>query len=206
MTPRIKICGITNLADAQLAMELGADAVGFIFYPPSKRSVSPAVAAEICAALPPFVAKVGVFVNESAAVIQQRLRDCRLDVIQLHGDEAPGFGRQFPAKIVQAIRVQGPESLRRAAEYEVDALLLDTYTPEQRGGTGQPFDWALARQAQSSLRPPIILSGGLTPDNVRAAIRQVAPFAVDVASGVESAPGQKDREKLRRFIQECRQT
>ena len=205
MTTRIKICGITNLADAQLVVECGAAALGFIFYPPSQRSITPAKAAEICAALPPFVAKVGVFVNESAAVIQQTLTDCRLDVVQLHGEERPGFCRQFTVKVIKAIRVRDANSLKAAAEYDVDALLLDTYTADQRGGTGQVFDWALARQAKTTVRVPIILSGGLAPENVGAAIRQVAPFAVDVASGVESAPGRKDPEKLRRFFEAVRE-
>ena len=205
MTVRIKICGITNLADARLAVELGADALGFIFYRQSKRCIAPSLAKEICAALPPFVAKVGVFVNESAAGIQQTLADCRLDVVQLHGEELPGFCRQLPVKIIKAIWVQDADSLRAAAEYDVDALLLDTYTAEQRGGTGQTFDWTLARQAKTLLRSPIILSGGLTPENVGVAIRQAEPFAVDVASGVESEPGRKDPEKLRRLIKACRQ-
>ncbi|MEI8313840.1 MAG: phosphoribosylanthranilate isomerase [Verrucomicrobiota bacterium] len=206
MTPRVKICGITNLADAQLAVEFGADALGFIFYRQSKRSVTPEIAAEICAALPPFVAKVGVFVNESADGIQQILTDCRLDAVQLHGEELPSFCQQFQTKVIKAIRVRDADSLRVAAEYDVDALLLDTYTAEQRGGTGQTFDWTLAQQAKTSLRPPIILSGGLTPESIRAAIRQAEPFAVDVASGVESEPGRKDPEKLRRFFKACRQT
>ena len=204
MTIRIKICGITNVNDARLAVDLGADALGFIFYRQSKRCISPALAAEICAALPPFVSKVGVFVNESAAVIQQVLTDCRLDAVQLHGEELPEFCRRLPVKVIKAIRVLDAGSLRAAAEYDVDALLLDTYTAEQRGGTGQTFDWTLARQAKTVLRPPIILSGGLTPENVADAIRQVEPFAVDVASGVESEPGRKDPVKLRRFFEAVR--
>ncbi len=205
MTTRIKICGITNLVDAQLAVELGADALGFIFYRQSKRSIAPALAAEICAALPPFVAKVGVFVNESEAAIMKTLADCQLDVIQLHGEELPGFCRRFPVKVIKAIRVRDMASLPAAKEYDVDALLLDTYTAEQRGGTGQTFDWKLAQQAKMLLRPPIVLSGGLTPENVGEAIRRVEPFAVDVASGVEAEPGRKDPEKLRRFFKACRQ-
>lgn len=201
MTTRIKICGITNLADARLAVDLGAAALGFIFYRPSPRSIAPALAAEICAALPPLVAKVGVFVNESATGIHQVVQDCRLDAIQLHGEELPAFCRPWPVKVIKAIRVRDANSLRAAAEYDVDALLLDTYTAEQRGGTGQAFDWALARQAKMLVRPPLILSGGLTPENVGDAIRQVAPFAVDVASGVEAEPGRKDPEKLRRFFE-----
>ncbi len=207
MTPRIKICGITNLADARLAVELGADALGFIFYRPSKRYMPVAEAVKICKALPPFVTKVGVFVNESAVGIATVIEACRLDAVQLHGEESPVFCRQLqlPVKIIKAIRMRDVDSLRSAAEYDVDALLLDTYTVEQRGGTGQTFDWTLARQAKTLLRPPIILSGGLTPENVDAAIRQSEPFAVDVASGVEIEPGRKDPEKLRRFFKACRQ-
>ena len=201
MTPRIKICGITNVNDAMLAIELGADALGFIFYRQSKRCIAPTLAAKICSALPPFVAKVGVFVNESETGIQQAVIECQLDVVQLHGEELPVFCRQLPVKVIKAIRVRDADSLRAAAEYDVDALLLDTYTAEQRGGTGQTFDWTLVRQAKTLLRPPIILSGGLTPENVGDAIRQVEPFAVDVASGVESEPGQKDPEKLRGFFE-----
>ena len=204
MTCRIKICGITNLADAQLAVELGADALGFIFYRQTKRWIAPAVAAEICAEIPPFVAKVGVFVNESKAGIQQVLTACQLDVVQLHGEESPDFCQRFQPKVIKAIRVRDMDSLRTAAEYDVDALLLDTYTAEQRGGTGQTFDWTLAQQAKTVLHPPLILSGGLTPENVGTAIRQVAPFAVDVASGVESEPGRKDPDKLRRFFEAVR--
>jgi len=205
MTTRIKICGITNLADAQLAVELGANALGFIFYRQSKRYVAPALAAEICAALPPFVAKVGVFVNESEVDIRKTLNDCRLDVVQLHGEESPEFCQRFPVKVIKAIRVRSEDSLRAATDYDVDALLLDTYTTEQHGGTGQKFDWTLARQAKTMLRVPIVLSGGLTPENVGDAMRQVEPFAVDVASGVEAEPGRKDLEKLRRFFKACRQ-
>ncbi len=205
MTTRIKICGITNLADAQLAVELGADALGFIFYRQSKRYVAPALAAEICAALPPFVTKVGVFVNESEVDIRKTLNDCRLDAVQLHGEESPEFCQRFPVKVIKAIRVRNEDSLRAAADYDVDALLLDTYTAEQHGGTGQKFDWTLARQAKTMLRPPIVLSGGLTPENVGDAICQTEPFAVDVASGVEAELGRKDPEKLRRFFKACRQ-
>ena len=205
MTTRIKICGITNLADAQLAVELGANALGFIFYRQSKRYVAPALAAEICAALPPFVAKVGVFVNESEVDIRKTLNDCRLDVVQLHGEESPEFCQRFPVKVIKAIRVRSEDSVRTATDYDVDALLLDTYTAEQHGGTGQKFDWTLARQAKTMLRVPIVLSGGLTPENVGDAMRQVEPFAVDVASGVEAEPGRKDLEKLRRFFKACRQ-
>jgi phosphoribosylanthranilate isomerase len=203
---KIKICGITNLDDALLAVELGADALGFIFYPPSKRAVTVPVAADICNALPPFVSKVGVFVDELEYEIEKALSECLLTGLQFHGDEPPGFCQKFPAKSIKAIRVKDAGSLVAAQEYDVDALLLDTYTATESGGTGKTFDWALAKKAQELLTPPIILSGGLNPANVAEAIRQVQPYAVDVASGVEREPGRKDPEKLRRFFEACKRT
>jgi len=203
MTPQIKICGITNLDDARLAVDLGADMLGFIFYAKSQRSITREAAAAICQTLPASVGRVGVFVNEAEPVIREILAACKLTAIQFHGDEPAKFCRRFPVLKIKAIRVRNADSLRMAAEYDVDALLLDTYTDTQHGGTGKTFDWSLAVQAKS-LGRPIILSGGLTPDNVREAIRVVQPFAVDVASGVEREPGKKDPEKLRRFIEACK--
>ncbi|HUJ10707.1 MAG TPA: phosphoribosylanthranilate isomerase [Verrucomicrobiae bacterium] len=204
MPVKIKICGITNLDDAELAVGLGADALGFTFYPKSPRSIKVTDAANICNALPPFVAKVGVFVNELEYEIEKALNDCLLNVLQFHGDEPPGFCQKFAAKSIKAIRVRDEESLRAATEYDVDAFLLDTYTDESRGGTGRTFDWSLAVSAKEILSAPIILSGGLTTANVQEAIRKVRPYAVDVASGVEREPGRKDPEKLRRFIELCK--
>jgi phosphoribosylanthranilate isomerase len=205
MSLRIKICGITNLNDALLAVELSADALGFIFYPKSPRYIPVREAANICNALPPFVTKVGVFVNEVEYEIEKAVDECLLDALQFHGDEPPGFCQKFAAKSIKAIRMRGEESLRVAAEYDVDALLLDTYTDESLGGTGKTFDWSLALKARE-IGPPIILSGGLTAANVQEAIRRVRPYAVDVASGVEREPGRKDAEKLRRFIELCKST
>jgi phosphoribosylanthranilate isomerase len=204
MDTKIKICGITNLPDAQLAVELGADALGFIFYPKSPRYIKVQAAADICNAMPPFVTKVGVFVDELEYEIEKALSECLLNALQFHGDEPPGFCQKFAAKSIKAIRVRDEASLQAAAEYDVDALLLDTYTDESRGGTGRTFDWALALKAKETLSPPIILSGGLTTGNVQEAIRKVRPYAVDVSSGVEREPGKKDPEKLRRFIELCR--
>lgn len=204
MNTKIKICGTTNLDDALLAVELGADALGFIFYPKSPRYVKVQDAANICNALPPFVAKVGVFVDELEYEIEKALNECLLNALQFHGDEPPGFCQKFAAKSIKAIRVRDEESLRAAAEYDVDALLLDTYTHESRGGTGRTFDWSLAVKAKELLSSPIILSGGLTTVNVQEAIRKVRPYAVDVASGVERGPGKKDPEKLRKFIDLCK--
>ena len=202
---KIKICGITNLDDALLAAKLGADAVGFVFHPESPRRVTLKQAAGICRELPPFVATVGVFVNATKHVVEQTLAECLLTALQFHGDEPPRFCRQFAARTIKAIQMQDEDSLRAAAEYDVDALLLDTYTETERGGTGRTFDWSLAVRA-SELEPPIILSGGLTTANVQEAIRKVRPYAVDVSSGVEREPGRKDPEKLRRFIELCKST
>lgn len=204
MDTKIKICGITNLPDARLAVELGADALGFIFYPKSPRYIPVAKAADICSALPPFVVKVGVFVDELEYEIEKALGECLLNALQFHGDEPPGFCQKFPAKSIKAIRVRDEASLRAAAEYDVDAVLLDTYSETERGGTGKTFDWTLALKAKELLAPPVILSGGLTTVNVQEAIRRVRPYAVDVSSGVEREPGKKDPEKLRRFIELCR--
>ena len=201
MDTKIKICGITNLPDARLAVELGADALGFIFYPKSPRYIKVPDAANICNQLPPFVTKVGVFVDELEYEIEKALAECLLTALQFHGDEPPGFCQKFPAKSIKAIRVRDEDSLRAAAEYDVDALLLDTYTESERGGTGKTFDWSLALRAKETVAPPIILSGGLTTVNVQEAIRKVRPYAVDVSSGVEKEPGRKDPEKLRRFIE-----
>jgi len=199
--PLVKVCGITNLDDARLAAELGADMLGFFFYAKSPRAVSREAAAQICRTV--TVEKVGVFVNETEANIRQTFQECGLTALQFHGDESPAFCNLFSARKIKAIRVRDAESLRTASEYDVDALLLDTYTDTQRGGTGKTFDWSLAVQAKT-LGKPIILSGGLAPDNVRDAIRTVQPYAVDVASGVEREPGRKDTEKLRRFFEACR--
>lgn len=203
MNTKIKICGITNLPDAQLAMELGADALGFIFYPKSPRYIKVGDAANICNALPPFVTKVGVFVDELEYEIEKAVGECLLNALQFHGEEPPGFCVKFAAKSIKAIRMRDEDSLRAAAEYDVDALLLDTYTDTERGGTGRTFDWSLAIKAKE-IGTPIILSGGLTTVNVQEAIRKVRPYAVDVSSGVEREPGKKDPEKLRRFIELCK--
>ena len=199
MNSKIKICGITNLNDALLAVELSADALGFIFYPKSPRYIKVGEAANICNGLPPFVTKVGVFVNELEYEIEKAVDECLLDALQFHGDEPPGFCQKFAAKSIKAIRMRGEESVRVAADYDVDALLLDTYTDESRGGTGKTFDWSLALKVKE-IGPPIILSGGLTAANVQEAIRRVRPYAVDVASGVESVPGIKDPAKMRAFF------
>ena len=197
---RIKICGITNLEDALLVSELGADALGFIFYPESPRKVAPAAARAIIAQLPPLVTTVGVFVDEDAAAVRELAARVGLDWVQLHGQESPEYCRSLGRRVIKGFRVQDEHSLTALAAYRgaAQALLLDTYKKGQIGGTGETFDWALAREAQKY--GPIILAGGLNPENVARAIETAQPQAVDVASGVETAPGKKDPEKLERFF------
>ena len=197
---KIKICGITNLADALLAAELGADALGFIFYPQSPRKVDPEMARAIIAQLPPFVAAVGVFVDEEAAMVRDLAARVGLDWVQLHGQESPEYCRGLGCKVIKGFRIRDEASLRLLADYQgaAQALLLDTYKKGQAGGTGESFDWRLAREARKYGR--IILAGGLRPENVAQAIAAAQPDAVDAASGTEASPGKKDPVKLRAFF------
>lgn len=200
MICRIKICGITNLEDAILAAELGAQALGFIFYEKSPRFVRPAVAQDIVAQLPPLVLTVGVFVNAPLAEVEEIAAQVRLDWLQLHGEEPPDYCRQLRRNLIKAVRLREAAALPPLAAYQglVRAFLADTYQPGVAGGTGRTGDWGLATKVKDY--GPLILAGGLTPENVAAAIRQVQPWAVDVASGVESAPGRKDPVRLRAFF------
>ncbi|MEW6387801.1 MAG: phosphoribosylanthranilate isomerase [Thermodesulfobacteriota bacterium] len=197
---RIKICGITNLEDALAAAHLGAPALGFNFYAKSPRSVTPEAAREIIRQLPPLVLSVGVFVDEDASTVREIASQAGLDWLQLHGNEFPEYCRQLGRRVIKAFRVQDERSLEELAKYKgsVQAFLLDTYKPGLSGGTGETFDWHLARRAQPY--GPIILAGGLTPENVAQAIKMAQPQAVDVASGVEARPGKKDQEKLKAFF------
>ncbi|MFZ5453949.1 MAG: phosphoribosylanthranilate isomerase [Thermodesulfobacteriota bacterium] len=201
---RIKICGITNLEDALLAAELGADALGFIFYPPSPRSVTPDAAQAIIAQLPPLVTTVGVFVDEAAARVKELAGAVGLDWVQLHGLETPEYCRALDRRVIKVFRIQDAASLERLKDYQgaAQAFLLDTYKKGQVGGTGETFNWDLAIEAKQN--GPIILAGGLTPENVAQAIAFVQPWAVDVASGVEASPGKKDPENLRAFFAKVR--
>lgn len=201
--PKIKICGFTRPQDAQAAAELGADAVGLVFYAKSKRCVDAAQAAEIVATLPPGVAKVALFVNESAEQIHRILGTVPIDIVQFHGDEAPEFCRQFGKPYWKAVRVQSAQDIAEAAEHYADAaaLLLDAHIEGQYGGTGQVFDWRLL---PDTMPLPWILSGGLNQDNVSAAVRQTGAAWLDVSSGVEQAPGIKSRDLMADFIQKAR--
>jgi phosphoribosylanthranilate isomerase len=200
MPVTVKICGITNVADGIQAAEAGADALGFIFYGSSPRCVSPAAAAAIIRQVPPFVVKVGVFVNAAPEQVLETVAQCGLNVLQFHGDEPPEYCGQFGLMTIKAFRMRDAASLEALQHYATDAWLLDTYNPGLPGGTGERFDWDLAIQAQRFGRP-IFLAGGLSPENVSDAVRRVKPYAVDVSSGVEASPGRKDPAKVRAFIQ-----
>jgi len=197
---RIKICGITCVEDALLAVEYGADAIGLVFYEPSPRYVTVEKAQEIVANMPPFVAKVGLFVNADAAWVDQAIAQVGLDLLQYHGDESPAHCEAHAKPYIKAIRMREGIDLAALAQQYASAsgLLLDTYQPGKQGGTGVCFDWALIPKG---LPKPIILAGGLSPDNVVRAINIVQPYAVDTTSGVEASPGKKSAAKLMAFIQ-----
>ncbi len=198
---RIKICGITRAEDALEAVRLGADALGFNFWRDSKRYITPVAAAAIIAQLRPFVTTVGVFVNQSEAELRAIAAESGIQVFQLHGDESPELCARLPLPVVKAIAVDQVRTLSSLLSYEVSAFLLDT--PSRGfGGTGVPFDWSLAEGVSEVA--PVILAGGLTPENVAEAIAALHPYAVDVASGVESAPGEKDPVRMARFVAAAR--
>lgn len=204
MSTKVKICGITNLADAQVAVAARADMLGFIFHEKSPRHVTLAAAAEISRQLPPEVLRVGVFVNAPEEFVFQAIHACGLNLLQFHGAEPPEYCGQFGLMSMKAFRMADETVLSELPKYDTAAYLLDAYTPGELGGTGRQFNWDLAVQARA-FGKPIFLAGGLTPENVADAVVKVRPFAVDVASGVESAPGKKDAAKVREFIARVRQ-
>ncbi len=199
---KVKICGTTSLKDAFLAVENGADAIGFIFYKMSPRNISQKEAKEIILQLPPFIETVGVFVNETSDKINRIAEQCKLNSIQLHGEESPALCRRVKRKVIKAFRVKNADSLKSIASYKVSGFLLDSYNDGSKGGTGQVFDWNLALRVKK--QGPVILAGGLNPYNVFTAIHRVKPYGVDVCSGVENSPGIKDHEKVRAFIKSVR--
>lgn len=203
MSVRVKICGITRSEDALSAIEYGADAIGLVFWPKSSRYVSTDMARQIETTLPPFINKVGVYVDPTPEwVVETSIASC-LTLLQFHGDESPEFCDQFSLPYIKAIRVKdGIDLLQYATRYRnARGLLLDTYTAGMPGGTGHVFDWTLVPQ---NLPLPVILSGGLTPMNVASAIKQTRPWAVDVSSGVEATKGIKDERKIAAFMQGVR--
>ncbi len=204
MKIEIKICGISSPDDALVAVESGADALGFIFYPPSPRYVSPEVAAQIIRTVAGTVTTVGVFVNADVKTVMDTITLCRLDLIQIHGNESPEYCRQFPSsRIIKACAPRTEHDLADLDRYDVRAFLIDTHDPNQHGGTGRLSNWTVASLIAKS--HPLILAGGLTPENISEAITAVSPHAVDINSGVERAPGKKDPEKIRIAIQKAQQ-
>ena len=201
MRTRVKICGITTLSDALAACEAGADALGFNFAPEAKpkgRYVEPSEARRIIERLPPFVSTVAVTVNESAARLKEYLEF--VDLVQLHGEESPVLCAELSGRVIKAFRLRPGFSFDSVLSYRARAYLVDAYVPQARGGTGQVCDWEMAKGVVR-LGQPVILAGGLTPENVEGAVREVRPYGVDVAGGVEQAPGKKDYERLRIFVQ-----
>ncbi|MFH1097254.1 MAG: phosphoribosylanthranilate isomerase [Candidatus Desantisbacteria bacterium] len=194
----VKICGITNIEDALFAVEAGADALGFIFAKKSPRLVDREIVKTIIKQMPPFVTTVGVFVDETVDAVQDTVKYCGLDIIQLHGNESPEYCSRINRRVIKAFRIKDAGSLAALSEYQINGYLLDTFVEGADGGTGKQFDWTLARDAKKYGR--IILAGGLNPENVAEAIMQVKPYGVDVSSGVECLPGKKDRAKIREFV------
>jgi phosphoribosylanthranilate isomerase len=204
MAVRVKICGITRLQDLHAACDAGADALGFVFYEKSPRHLTIAAAAALVRDLPPFVQAVGLFVDADPAFIESVLREVPLDLLQFHGDETPADCARFGRPYIKAVRVnRDTDLLKCAADFDAArGLLLDAYIPGVPGGTGERFDWSLI---PAKLGRPVILSGGLNPDNVAEAVRTVRPWAVDVSSGVEAAKGIKDAHKIAQFIAKAKE-
>lgn len=198
---RVKVCGITRIEDAMAAVEAGADAIGLVFYEPSPRFVRIEQAKAIAASVPAFVSVVALFVNAEPEYVQEVLNNVRIDLLQFHGDEENDFCGQFQRPFIKAQRVRQASDVVASSLRFPDALgiLLDSYKPGVPGGTGETFDWSLIPESQTK---PLILAGGLTPDNVASAIEQVQPFAVDVSGGVEQSKGIKDPVKIDAFLSE----
>ncbi|KFE55730.1 phosphoribosylanthranilate isomerase [Pseudomonas syringae] len=196
---RSKICGITRIEDALAAVEAGADAIGFVFYPKSPRAVTVQQARAIIAALPPFISTVGLFVNASRCELNEMLDAVPLDLLQFHGDETPEQCEGYHRPFIKALRVQAGDDIAASCRLysKASGILLDTFVSGVPGGTGETFDWALI---PDGLEKPIILAGGLTSANVAQAIAQVRPYAVDVSGGVEKSKGIKDHDKIRAFM------
>jgi phosphoribosylanthranilate isomerase len=199
----VKICGITNSADAWCAVESGADAIGFVAWPASPRYVQPETTAEIIKSLPNSIRKVGVFVDAEPDDIGHYI-EAGIDILQLHGKESESFAhelrKQFEIPLWRAIRPQTEQDVQRFAGYPADAFLVDAFSPKLPGGTGKTADWKLARIAVETLGKPVLLAGGLNPENILGALSRVAPFGLDLSSGVESTPGRKDHAKIRELF------
>jgi len=196
---KVKICGLTNYRDAAAAVDLGADLLGFNFYPKSPRFVTPEQAAQIINKLPAFIDVAGVFVNASLDQIKEAIGECNLDWVQLHGDESPEFCESLLSinvRTMKAIRVKDQEDIERAESFFTDAVLLDAFDPEKYGGTGLTFDWNII----GHISKRIFLAGGINPDNVAAAI-ELGVYGIDVCSGIETSPGKKDHRKMKKLFE-----
>tara|TARA_B110000008_G_scaffold100713_1_gene103438 strand:+ start:1094 stop:1717 length:624 start_codon:yes stop_codon:yes gene_type:complete len=196
---KVKFCGITNLQDAISAAELGADALGFVFYPKSPRFISPKNAKEIIKKLPPFISMVGLFVNQSKSEVEEVIKGCPLNLLQFHGDENESFCKQYNLPYIKAISMKSDVDLLECIqEYNsAKALLLDTFSKVARGGSGEVFDW---KMIPPNTLKPIIVAGGLTPDNVQTLLEVISPYGVDVSSGIEINKGLKDYKLMKKFI------
>lgn len=206
MRIKVKICGITNPEDAVAAVQAGADALGFVFYRKSPRCIEPPVARRICETLPPFITPVGVFVNEEVKIVRRLMDECGLALAQLHGDETAAYCTELGRPVLKAIRLKDRSAFLVLGEFlgrgGVRGFLVDAFSEETYGGTARIADWQLAAEAAKAAT--VLLAGGLTPDNVGQAIHAVRPYGVDVSSGVEASPGQKDHAKVHAFIQAVR--
>ena len=201
----VKICGIMSLPDAKCAIEAGADALGFIFYPRSPRFLDLEKASRLLRDLPRKMIKVGVFVDEPHEFLEHYLEELPLDYVQLHGHESPEYCSHVSSKVIKGLRIRDRNDIMSVGEYRISYYLLDTFSNEEFGGTGKVFDWKIALEAKKVLASPIILSGGLTPENVAEAVEVVCPYGVDVSSGVEVSPGVKDHRKVREFVNNARE-
>ena len=203
MRPKVKICGITNIDDAISAIWAGADALGFVFYKKSPRHISPKKAKEIIDILPPWVFKIGLFVNEKGSHVESIAKYCDLDFIQLHGDENVSYLNKLrKLRLIKAIRIKDGFDLKNIENLPCEVVLLDSFS-SKFGGTGKRFDWSLENQIKK-IKKPYIVSGGLTSRNVKAAVKKFMPYAVDVSSGVESRPGKKSKQKLKEFVKNAK--
>ena len=194
---KIKICGITNIKDAEYSYQLGADALGFIFYKKSKRYIEPQIAQEIIAQLPPFLTKVGVFVNEDPQVVNQLGKELKLNLIQLHGDESKDYINKIDYPVIKAFRVDDNFNFVQLENYENCYFLLDAYNQKEYGGTGEQFDWT---RIPGSIKTKIILAGGVSEENIELIYRTIKPYAIDLSSSVEFQPGIKDHTKLEKLF------
>ncbi len=194
---KVKICGITNYKDAAAAVDMGADILGFNFYPKSPRYIAPEEVVKIINKLPAFVDVAGVFVNDSLEHIRKIMRQCQLNWVQLHGDENPEFCQSLiSVKTIKALRIKEKKDIKQAENYFTDAILLDAYNPEKYGGTGISFDWNIV----GHIGKRIFLAGGINPDNVEAAVK-LGVYGIDVCSGIESEPGKKDHKKMKKLFE-----